>query len=296
MAAQSINQERVFTAPNPTCVAAYVSGKWVPCWSDEFHCTGVEDSVQRLWLGNLKDAHNTYWLSINNITKVISVIESSEAVEQVMTDVDYVWHKMEDSFSQTLMSIYEKIKSDFVFCRGGSILMHCYAGVNRSASLIALFLYYNLDKKFVGDQTGASAMGFIIDRLREKRHRSLIYNVHFYDQLMKIAEPTCKLSKTYRDASILLDTISMKAKQAERVGSKSLLSRCDAAMGLFYSAMMFEQDKIAGRNWQKVCKYGHELLGALDTKGVSFKQIMRMGKRLRDEDTDDHATRPRVEE
>lgn len=99
--------------------------------------------LPRLWLGNRTDALNTEWLRENHITTVFNCTKDIPFAEGPL-------HKyrvpIDDSLNQEDIQkltawtpeIMYKLISEYK--QGAHILVHCYAGVQRSAAVVAMFL------------------------------------------------------------------------------------------------------------------------------------------------------------
>lgn len=107
----------------------------------------AHEIIPRLWLGNKRAAANMEWLQMNNInvvmncSKDIPFADDTEVVRRRIyripiddslrdTDINYLTTASEE-VALTLLREYKS---------GSRILVHCAAGMQRSAAAVAIFL------------------------------------------------------------------------------------------------------------------------------------------------------------
>nr|XP_003224442.1 PREDICTED: dual specificity protein phosphatase 22 [Anolis carolinensis] len=100
---------------------------------------GMNKILPGLFLGNFKDARDTEQLKRNNITHILSIHDTARAM---LEGVKYLCIPAADSPSQNLTRHF---KESIVFiheCRlkGEGCLVHCLAGVSRSATLVVAYI------------------------------------------------------------------------------------------------------------------------------------------------------------
>lgn len=99
--------------------------------------------LPRLWLGNRYDALNTEWLRENQITTVFNCTKDIPFAEgplhkyRVPIDDSLKQEDIEKLTRWTPEIMYKLISE---YNQGATILVHCYAGVQRSAAVVAMFL------------------------------------------------------------------------------------------------------------------------------------------------------------
>ena len=103
----------------------------------------AHEIVPRLWLGNKAAAANTEWLHQNNITVVFNCTKTlpfdSTIPYMYRVPVDDNLEPAEISnmavwAAETQMKLVREYKA------GRTILVHCHAGMQRSAAVVAMFL------------------------------------------------------------------------------------------------------------------------------------------------------------
>ncbi|XP_066481477.1 dual specificity protein phosphatase 22 [Tiliqua scincoides] len=100
---------------------------------------GMNKILPGLFLGNFKDARDTEQLKRNNITHILSIHDSARPM---LEGVKYLCIPAADSPSQNL-SRHFKESIEFIHeCRlkRESCLVHCLAGVSRSATLVVAYI------------------------------------------------------------------------------------------------------------------------------------------------------------
>jgi protein-tyrosine phosphatase len=99
--------------------------------------------LPRLWLGNKVDALNTQWLRENHITTVFNCTKDIPFAEGILhqyrvpIDDSLLQEDIQKLTNWTPEIIYKVMVE---YNRGATILVHCYAGVQRSAAVVAMFL------------------------------------------------------------------------------------------------------------------------------------------------------------
>lgn len=110
-----------------------------------------EMSEHKLYLGNQKDSEQYDKLYEMNIKTVISLLskERDESVRSNYQKLNITHHhyEIEDQPHSNLVCILDLVTSQInEGLRKGNVLIHCYAGISRSASCVLYFLLQN--KKF----------------------------------------------------------------------------------------------------------------------------------------------------
>uniref|UniRef100_A0A8C6Y9E6 Dual specificity phosphatase 22 n=1 Tax=Naja naja TaxID=35670 RepID=A0A8C6Y9E6_NAJNA len=100
---------------------------------------GMNKILPGLFLGNDKDARDTEQLKQNNITHILSIHDSARPM---LEGIKYLCIPAADSPSQNLARHF---KESIVFIhecrlRGEGCLVHCLAGVSRSATLVVAYI------------------------------------------------------------------------------------------------------------------------------------------------------------
>ncbi|KAJ6664481.1 hypothetical protein lerEdw1_007138 [Lerista edwardsae] len=92
-----------------------------------------------LFLGNFKDARDTEQLKRNNITHILSIHDSARPM---LEGVKYLCIPAADSPSQNLTRHFKESIEFIHECRlrRESCLVHCLAGVSRSATLVVAYI------------------------------------------------------------------------------------------------------------------------------------------------------------
>ncbi|KAM4614324.1 dual specificity protein phosphatase 22-A-like isoform 1-T1 [Discoglossus pictus] len=92
-----------------------------------------------LYLGNIRDSEDKITLNKNNITHIVSVHNNAKPLLQ---DKTYLCIEASDSSSQNLIQHFKKCIKFIHESRlhGGGCLVHCLAGVSRSATILVAYL------------------------------------------------------------------------------------------------------------------------------------------------------------
>lgn len=96
--------------------------------------------LDKLWLGDMAAAYNKLMLTKNGITHILTVAEG--ILPKFPTIFNYKLVNILDCPSANLKQYFQSciryIKD--ALAQAGSVLVHCYAGVSRSASVVIAFL------------------------------------------------------------------------------------------------------------------------------------------------------------
>ena len=99
--------------------------------------------LPRLWLGNKQAALNTRWLQENHVTTVFNCTKDipfdNSILHQYRIPIDDSLLE-EDIQKLTVWTPETMYKLMAEYNRGATILVHCYAGIQRSAAVVAMFL------------------------------------------------------------------------------------------------------------------------------------------------------------
>lgn len=94
----------------------------------------------QLYVGNIYDAINIEWLEQHNITHIVNCIKGFDNLYP--REFKYLSLHLDDQPQQTLYHVFEpsyKFIRDAIH-NGGTVLVHCHAGVSRAASITIYFL------------------------------------------------------------------------------------------------------------------------------------------------------------
>ena len=106
--------------------------------------------IPRLWLGNVKAAADEAWHKRENITVVFNCTKDLPFAESVATRYRVPVHdNLEPQEIQFMIDSAEDIAYNILkeYKKGHTILVHCYAGMQRSAAAVAIFLMLWLQMK-----------------------------------------------------------------------------------------------------------------------------------------------------
>ena len=143
----------------------------------------ANEIIPRVWLGNRFAAWDPEWLKQNNITVVFNCTKDLHFAEGVNTKKYRVPVddnlKAEEINNMTLWSPEIAYKVTHEYNQGNNILIHCAAGMQRSAAVLTMFLI---------TVTGKDAPT-LISYIRKKRQIAFVPQVNFrksidyYDEL-----------------------------------------------------------------------------------------------------------------
>lgn len=99
-----------------------------------------------IYLGNLAAANNAVFLKEKNIKKILGYVDGHIR----FSNVDYlVFENVYDSAFQNMFPLFKK---SFEFIRntnrGEGVLIHCYAGISRSSTILISYLMYEYNMRF----------------------------------------------------------------------------------------------------------------------------------------------------
>jgi len=92
-----------------------------------------------LYVGNFRDAKDVKQLKENNITHIVSIHDNAK---KILEDKDYLCIIASDTPQQELSQFFPQVSRYIHKARldGGSVLVHCLAGVSRSVTVTAAYI------------------------------------------------------------------------------------------------------------------------------------------------------------
>jgi predicted protein tyrosine phosphatase len=118
--------------------------------------------TDRIWIGNAEDAMDASQMEKNGITAVLNVMRTMTDMPDYkeMDGVDYTYVQLLDGPGNTKEQFISAVLSlrKYLF-DGHKVLVHCRAGISRSVSVVACYLW----------GTGVYTLEDAIDLIKEKR-------------------------------------------------------------------------------------------------------------------------------
>ena len=106
--------------------------------------------IPRLWLGNIKAAADEGWMKRENVTVVFNCTKDIPFADSIVTRYRIAVHdNLEPEEIQFMIDSAEDIAYNILkeYKKGHTILVHCYAGMQRSAAAVAIFMMLWLQMK-----------------------------------------------------------------------------------------------------------------------------------------------------
>ncbi|XP_023216722.1 dual specificity protein phosphatase 22-like [Centruroides sculpturatus] len=100
---------------------------------------GMNKVLPGLYIGNIRDSKDQEQLKANEITHIISIHDNAK---QLYQDKKYLCIQASDSPDQNISQYFPQC-NEFIHrarTNGGSVLIHCLAGVSRSATVAAAYI------------------------------------------------------------------------------------------------------------------------------------------------------------
>jgi len=135
--------------------------------------------LNNLFLGDIHTAQNIDFIKKNNIKYIFNISNGIPNYFDYIPDIKYINLNIADDLSDYSINLMYKNLPKLVLeldtylnLKNGNVLVHCYAGRQRSAIVIAGYLVYKY--KMTPDE----AYDFIIDHRPEAFHYGSSYNFH----------------------------------------------------------------------------------------------------------------------
>ena len=130
--------------------------------------------AEGLYIGSAENASDIKWLSRNGITHIVNC--ALELPDYFPKRFNYLSLNLDDTPSQNLNDAFEK-SYRFIhsaITNGGRVLVHCYAGISRSASMVIYYLMRRYARNYY------QAINYLMSK-----HNRANPNYGFVDQLMR---------------------------------------------------------------------------------------------------------------
>lgn len=166
----------------------------IECWtnshSSRYHnIEEYNEIIPNLYIGNIDSAQNLKFIKDKKIKVIINCSNSIPNYFQYDTNIEYFRLAVDDSLLEDDINLMTKYLPDYVniidraLSQNKPVLVHCYAGRQRSACLIAAYLIYKY-KYSIED-----VYKYIISKRKEAFHYGRSYNFNRslleYTQLIK---------------------------------------------------------------------------------------------------------------
>ncbi len=135
--------------------------------------TEAQEVYPNIFLGSIFAANNKKWLKDNNITYILSLVNPGNKIDGINYQI---YNKINDTPEQDILHIFGECFKfiDNALINNSKILIHCYAGISRSATILIGYLIYKLNMSF------DDISNHII-----KKRKIVHPNYGFYQQLKK---------------------------------------------------------------------------------------------------------------
>ena len=144
----------------------------------------MDEIVPGLWIGNMEAANDLHSLKKNNIKYIFNISRDIPNYYEIDKNFEYYNFQVDDSLlikdidlmTQNLNILVNELDTR-LRKKNGSILVHCYAGRQRSAILVAAYLVFKYN------MTPEDACQYILTRRPEAFHYNT--SINFKDSLQK---------------------------------------------------------------------------------------------------------------
>jgi len=96
---------------------------------------------KQLFLGSIEAANDEKWLRDNNITHIVGLVDGQKRFSKISY---LTYNNIGDSQNQNIVKYFGVCFSfiENAISRGGNVLVHCYAGISRSTTIVVGFMMY----------------------------------------------------------------------------------------------------------------------------------------------------------
>ena len=144
----------------------------------------MDEIVPGLWIGNMVAANDLHLLKKNNIKYIFNISRDIPNFYEISKNFEYYNFQVDDSLlikdidlmTQNLNILVNELDTR-LRKKNGSILVHCYAGRQRSAIVVAAYLVFKYN------MTPEDACQYILTRRPEAFHYNT--SINFKDSLQK---------------------------------------------------------------------------------------------------------------
>lgn len=151
----------------------------------------VNEILPNFWLGDKTASQSTNFLSQMNIRLIVNCSKDIPFCKSVPRGCEKIRLPIDDNLQQDQIDEMTRLSPDVikyiweVYSRGNPVFIHCYAGVQRSAAITAMFLIFY-------QRCSASSA---IRRIRQRRPVAFQPGINFKESIRKFERDLQRILK-----------------------------------------------------------------------------------------------------
>ena len=142
--------------------------------------------IPRIFLGNKDDANNFFFIADNNIDIIVNATKDLPLYHTNVPEITYYRFPVDDNLQESEFEYFRIYAPNLIkelfhqYVSGKSILIHCFAGKQRSAALVTLLYIYIYKRETGNNLPVKDAIFYILAR------RTLAFH---YGQFINFEKP-----------------------------------------------------------------------------------------------------------